>query len=135
MIMKEFDGLIFTYSLAQWNSLEKVKESIKFWKDHCGAEYYPGILVGTKADIKEESEVDSESVEEFIKLNLSGEVNGVQLRYPHIEVSAKEGWNCDEALQGLILHIQKYKLLKNPNTKVHKPKHSNKTKSKTCSLQ
>jgi GTPase SAR1 family protein len=134
-IMKEFDGLIFTYSLALWNSLEKVKESIKFWQDHCGDEYYPGILVGTKADLKEQREVDSESVEEFIKVNLSGVINGVKLRYPHFEVSAKEGWNCDEALQQLILHIQKYKLLKDPNSELHQPKHSNKTKSRKCSLQ
>lgn len=97
-ILSLSQGFIFVYSITSIESFDRIIELHQNILRIKKTNYFPLVLVGNKADTKEERQVSSK--------------NGISLsKYlgcPFFEVSGLNGYNIEESLVQLIREVRKY---------------------------
>ncbi|XP_071943607.1 ras-like protein 2 [Antedon mediterranea] len=108
--MRTGDGFLLVFSLCNKNSFDEIfkfHRQILRVKDR---EEFPMVLIGNKADLKEQRQVSTNDIEMLSR----------DLNMKFVECSAKTRQNVDEAFHELVRIIRKFKQDENPPTKNHK---------------
>lgn len=98
--MRNCAGFLVVYDITKKKSLYELEEYIESIKRAKEKEKVPVVIVGNKSDLASEREVTDNLLNEFLKKFWN---------IPHIETSAKNRTNIDEAFELLIREVKKDK--------------------------
>lgn len=95
-LYRQADGVIFVYSINSWPSLDSIKPLREGWLAAKGKDCAPMVFVGNQCDREQD---------EWEVLALEGKILAREFGCPHMEVSARTGFNVDAGFYQIVREI------------------------------